>query len=105
SIWRKSMMYWQCKWRMVLARRPAPRPARSKAKASKGTSDTPDELELLEKATTPTTASGGLLKTKGLSMEEDQPKVAKGRKVAILVAAGVAIDEVEQCRIRSRHRT
>jgi hypothetical protein len=28
-------------------------------------------------------------------MEEDQPKLAKGRKVAILVAAGVAIDEVE----------
>ena len=27
-------------------------------------------------------------------MEEDQPKLAKGRKVAILVAAGVAIDEV-----------
>jgi catalase len=70
-------------------------PARSKPKTSKGTSDTPDELELLEKAITPTTASGGLLKAKGLSMEEDQPKLAKGRKVAILVADGVAIDEVE----------
>jgi catalase len=72
----------------------APSP-KSKSKTAKVTSDTPDELELLEKATTPTTASGGLLKTKGLSMEEDQPKLAKGRKVAILVAAGVAIDEVE----------
>jgi len=36
---------------------------KAKSKTSKGTSDTPDELELLEKATTPTTASGGLLKT------------------------------------------
>jgi catalase len=27
-------------------------------------------------------------------MEEDQPKLAKGRKVAILVAAGVAVDEI-----------
>ena len=27
-------------------------------------------------------------------MEKDQPKLAKGRKVAILVAPGVAIDEV-----------
>jgi catalase len=67
---------------------------KSKLKTSKGTSDTPDELELLAQATTPTTASGGLLKTKGLSIEEDQPKLAKGRKVAILLAAGVAIDEV-----------
>jgi hypothetical protein len=27
-------------------------------------------------------------------MEEDQPKLAKGRKVAILVAAGAAVDEI-----------
>jgi catalase len=68
---------------------------KSISKTSKGTSDTPDELELLEKATTPTTASGGLLKTKGLSIEQDQPMLAKGRKVAILVAEGVAIAEIE----------
>lgn len=80
-------------------------PAKSKSKTSKGTSDTPDELGLLEKATTPTTASGGLLKTKGLSMEQDQPKLAKGRKVAILVAAGVAIDEVAamQSALKAEH--
>jgi catalase len=70
--------------------------SKSRSKTSKGTSDTPDELELLAKATTPTSASGGLLKAKGLSMEEDQPKLAKGRKVAILVATGVAIDEVAE---------
>ena len=69
-------------------------PLRSKWKTSNGTSDFPDELELLENATTPTTASGGLLKAKGLSMEKDQPKLAKGRKIAILVAAGVNIEEV-----------
>jgi catalase len=68
--------------------------AKSHSHISPGTSDTPSELELLEKATTSTTASGGLLKAKGLSMEKDQPTLAKGRKVAILVAAGVAIEEV-----------
>jgi catalase len=66
----------------------------SYSNTSQGTSDTPSELELLAKATTSTTASGGLLKTKGLSMEKDQPNLAKGRKVAILVAAGVAIEEI-----------
>ena len=71
-----------------------------------GTSDTFSELELLEKATTPTTASGGLLKTKGLSMEKDQPNLTKGRKVAILVAAGVAVAEVGkmQSALKKRER-
>jgi catalase len=70
-------------------------PPKSKSKTSKGTSDTPAELKLLGDAISPTTVSGGLVKTKGLSLEEDQPKLAKGRKVAILVAAGVAVDQVE----------
>ena len=61
----------------------------------KGTADAPEEAATLADATSPTSSSGGLLKTKGLSMEEDQPKLAKGRKVAILVAAGVAVAEVE----------
>ena len=61
----------------------------------KGTGDVPEQAATLADATTPTSSSGGLLKTKGLSMEEDQPKLAKGRKVAILVAAGVAVAEVE----------
>ena len=65
-----------------------------KSQNSKEIPDTADELELLAQATTPTTASGGVLRTKGLSMEEHQPQLAKGRKVAILVASGVAIDEV-----------
>ena len=69
-------------------------PTKGKPKTSKGTSDMPDELTLLENATTPTTASGGVLKAKGLSMEIDQPKLAKGRKVAILVAEGVAVGEI-----------
>jgi catalase len=61
---------------------------------SKGTSDLPDELQILADATTPTTASGGLLQTKGLSMEVGQPKLAKGRKVAILAAPGVSGAEI-----------
>src|ERR1700722_1795762 len=68
----------------------------SHSRTSPGTSDLPSELALLEKATTSTTASGGLLKAKGLSMEKDQPNLPKGRKIAILVAAGVAIEEVEK---------
>jgi catalase len=70
--------------------------AKSRPKTSEEISDTRDELELLAHATTPTTASGGLLRTKGLSMEKDQPKLAKGRKIAILVAPGVAIEEVAE---------
>ncbi|HEX3443273.1 MAG TPA: catalase [Chthoniobacterales bacterium] len=62
---------------------------------SKGTSDFPDELQILADATTPTTASGGILKAKGLSMEVDQPKLAKGRKVAILAAPGVSRKEIQ----------
>ena len=64
-------------------------------KTSKGTADMPAELALLENAVSPTTASGGLQKTKGLSMLVDQPQLAKGRKVAILVAEGVNVAEVD----------
>jgi catalase len=62
---------------------------------SKGTSDLLDELQILADATTPTTASGGILKAKGLSMEVDQPKLAKGRKVAILAASGVSRKDIQ----------
>jgi catalase len=68
---------------------PTPKPT------SQGTSDLPDELQILADATTPTTASGGILKAKGLSMEVDQPKLAKGRKVAILTAPGVSGKEIQ----------
>ena len=61
----------------------------------KATGDVPEQAATLADATTPTSSSGGLLKTKGLSMEEDQPGLAKGRKVAILIAAGVSVAEVE----------
>jgi catalase len=66
----------------------------AKVKTSKGTADMPPELALLAEATTPTSASGGIERTSGLSMQVDQPQVAKGRKVAILVADGVALAEV-----------
>ena len=67
-------------------------PAKGKPK---GTADSPDQTRRLADAVSPTSASGGLQKTRGLSIVIDQPQVAKGRKVAILVAAGVAIDQVE----------
>jgi catalase len=55
-----------------------------------GTADKPAEKDLLAKAESPTTASGGITKTSGLSMEEGQPKLAKGRQIAILAAPGVS---------------
>ncbi len=60
-----------------------------------GTADSTEETAVLEKAVSPTTASGGLQRTKGLSMLEDPKNSIKGRKIAILVAEGVASSEVE----------
>jgi catalase len=68
-------------------------PAKS-PKTSKGTSDAPMEIASLADATTPTTASGGILKTRGLSLEADQPMLAQGRKVAVLVGPGVALADL-----------
>ncbi len=63
-----------------------------------GTADAPAEVQVLATATTPTTASGGLLRTSGLSLEIGQPRSVKGRKVAILAADGVNGAEVEALR-------
>jgi catalase len=63
-----------------------------------GTADSPDETKVLAAAVSPTSASGGVQSTKGLSMEEDQPASAGGRKVAILAAAGVAAGQVRAIR-------
>lgn len=54
-----------------------------------GTADSAAETARLAVATSPTTASGKLQRAKGLSMEEGQPRLPKGRKVAILAAEGV----------------
>ena len=59
-----------------------------------GSADSADETALLANATTPTTASGGVQKSKALSME-GQPTSAKGRMVAILVDEGVDMASVE----------
>ncbi|BCM91664.1 catalase HPII [Abditibacteriota bacterium] len=65
-------------------------PGSQKTEQPSGTSDVPALLEMLGNAESPTTASGGVLKTSGLSMMEGQPKLAKGRQVAILTAPGVS---------------
>ncbi len=70
-------------------------PTSHKKTNPKGTGDVPAQAALLADATTPTTASGGLLMTKGLSMEMDQPLLAKGRKIAILVGPGVSVADVK----------
>ena len=59
-----------------------------------GTADAMAEVAVLADATSPTTASGGLMRTNGLSLIDGQPGSAKGRKVAILVAEGVNGAEV-----------
>jgi catalase len=59
-----------------------------------GTADSNAETAVLADATTPTTASGGLQKAKGLSQEVGQPQLPNGRKVAFLAAEGVAADQV-----------
>ncbi len=65
-----------------------------KAAMPDGTADSVDETEVLANATSPTTASGGLQRTKGLSMTETPKNKIKGRKVAILAADGVAAEQV-----------
>jgi len=59
-----------------------------------GTADSAAQTAVLANATSPTTASGGLQRAKGLSLVEGQPGSPKGRKVAILAADGVAGAEV-----------
>ena len=58
-----------------------------------GTADSTEETQALANAISPTTASGGAQKSQALSME-GQPTSAKGRKVAILVEAGVDAAQV-----------
>ena len=60
-----------------------------------GTADSAPETELLAGATTSTSASGKLQRARGLSMEEGQPRLARGRKVAILAAPGVTGAQVK----------
>ena len=60
-----------------------------------GTADSAAEMQALTDATTPTTASGGVQQTTGLSLLHGQPSSAKGRKVAILAADGVDAGQVQ----------
>lgn len=61
-----------------------------------GTIDSVEETNLLEKATSTATASGGVQSSDALSMEKGQPAGPKGRKVAILVEAGVDTNQVSR---------
>ncbi|KAB8141357.1 catalase [Chloroflexia bacterium SDU3-3] len=60
-----------------------------------GTADSAAEIAALASATSPTSASGGLQHTGGLSLEQGQPSVAKGRRVAILAAGGTSAAQVQ----------
>ena len=60
-----------------------------------GTANSAEEIAALADATSPTSASGGLQQTSGLSLLHGQPCSAKGRKVAILAADGVDAVQVE----------
>lgn len=62
-----------------------------------GKSENTGELNMdkLTNATSPTSASGRLEKTSGLSQESGQPQTPKGRKVAILAMPGIAAKDVD----------
>jgi catalase len=53
-----------------------------------GTADSAEETQALADATSPTSASGGVQRTDGLSLLHGQPGSAKGRQVAVLAADG-----------------
>jgi catalase len=61
-----------------------------------GTADSADEIQVLADAMSPTSASGGVQHTRGLSLEEGQPTQAKGRTIAILAAQGVVSDQIRE---------
>lgn len=63
-----------------------------------GTADSATETQALADATSPTTASGGVQRTSGLSLLENQPGSARGRKAAILAAEGVDAAQVQAFR-------
>ena len=60
---------------------------------ARGTADSVAGTQALANATSPTSASGGVQKSKALSME-GQPTSAKNRKVALLVEAGTDAAQV-----------
>jgi catalase len=66
-----------------------PEPTDRPTAAPPGTADSAAETAVLAQATSPTTASGGLQRTTGLSQQEGQPQSPRGRQVAILAADGV----------------
>ena len=60
-----------------------------------GTADSASEIEVLAGAESPTSASGGLQKTSGLTQAQGQPMMARARKVAILTGKGSATKCIE----------
>ncbi len=72
-----------------------PMPESDASAKARGTADSVEGAKQLADATSPTTASGGVQQSKALSME-NQPTSPKGRKVAILVAAGIDAGQVRQ---------
>ena len=69
----------------------------SESAQSRGTADSVEGAQQLAGAVSETTASGGVQQSKALSME-NQPSSPKGRKVAILVAADIDVDQVNRLR-------
>lgn len=70
-------------------------PLRSETAEPGSQQDSAAEVALLADAISPTSASGELQSTKGLSQLSGQPRSAAGRKVALLAAPGVDAQQVE----------
>ena len=79
---------------VALALGEAPRTAHPTAPPP-GTAESNAQTTVLANATSATSASGGLQRTRGLSEVEGQPMTPKGRQVAILAADGVDGTQVE----------
>ncbi|MFD2608705.1 catalase [Deinococcus taklimakanensis] len=70
------------------------KPRAAKTAQPGGQQDSAEETALLAGATSPTTASGKLQQARALSQEVGQPKLPKNRKVAVLIAPGVNVAQV-----------
>ena len=79
----------------MLANQVAAALGESSSAEPRGTADSVDGAKKLADAVSETTASGGVQKSKALSME-NQPTSAKGRKVAILVTDDTDANQVSQ---------
>jgi catalase len=80
---------------IALGEKAIPKPTDTNAAIPNGTADSTAETAVLAQAISETSASGGLQRTSGLSMEESPKNAIQGRKIAVLVSDGVMASQIE----------